>query len=164
METKPITQSILLTIKKMLGIAEEYHAFDIDVITHINAALFTLNELGVGPDLPYTITGEEETWSDFLGEDERLITAVPSYVYFKVRLMFDPPTNSFLTDSIRKTIDEYEWRFIAQKDCHSKKDEELTPDEKTEIATKVVEARFNSAIRRSSSSGLTEELFDIFSN
>lgn len=113
-EAKPITKSILLTVKKMLGIAEEYHAFDIDVITNINAVFLTLNQLGVGPRLPYQITGTEETWSDFLGDQDKFMAAVQTYTYMKVRLMFDPPTNSFLVNSFEKQIEEFEWRFTIQ--------------------------------------------------
>lgn len=113
-ESKPITQSILLTIKKMLGISEEYHAFDIDVITDINAVFLTLNQLGVGPILPYAITGDEETWQDFLGEQYDYLAGVQTYVYQRVRLLFDPPTNAFLVDAMRKSCDEFEWRFAGQ--------------------------------------------------
>lgn len=113
-EPKPITQSILLTIKKMLGISEEYHAFDIDVIMNINAVFLTLNQLGVGPILPYAITGDEETWQDFLGEQYGYLSGVQTYVYQRIRLLFDPPTNSFLVDAMRKSCDEFEWRFTVQ--------------------------------------------------
>ena len=107
-----MTNSILLTIKKMLGIAEEYHAFDLDIIININSVFLTLNQLGVGPIEPYQITGEEETWEDFQGDSP--IPGVQTYVYLKVRLAFDPPTNSFLVDNIRKQIEELEWRMNVQ--------------------------------------------------
>lgn len=113
---KPITQSILLTIKKMLGIAEEYHAFDLDVIININSVFLTLSQLGVGPSTPYQITGTDETWSDFLGDQESLAVGVQTYVYLKTRLLFDPPTNSFLVDSMQKQIQELEWRLNIQVD------------------------------------------------
>lgn len=112
--TKPITKSILLTIKKMLGVAEEYHAFDLDIIIDINSVFLTLNQLGVGPLLPYSIAGTEETWSDFLGDQEQFMAGVQTYVYLKTRLLFDPPTNSFLVDSMKKQCDEFEWRFTVQ--------------------------------------------------
>lgn len=112
--TKPMTQSILLTIKKMLGIAEEYHAFDIDIVTNINAVFLTLNQLGVGPTMPFQITGDSETWNDFLKDQEAFMAGVQTYIYMRVRLMFDPPTNSFLVDSLRKQCDELEWRFMIQ--------------------------------------------------
>lgn len=108
------TQSILLTIKKMLGIAEEYHAFDIDILTNINAVFLTLNQLGVGPDKPYQIRSEDETWQDFLGDQYEYLAAVQTYVYQRVRLLFDPPTNSFLVDAIQKSCQEFEWRFTIQ--------------------------------------------------
>lgn len=112
--TKPITKSILLTVKKMLGIAEEYHAFDLDIIVNINAVFLTLNQLGVGPSTPYQIAGVDETWADFLGDQEEFIAGVQTYTYLRVRLMFDPPTNSFLVDSFQKQIQELEWRFTVQ--------------------------------------------------
>lgn len=113
-ENKPMTKSILLTIKKMLGIAEEYHAFDIDVITNINSVFLTLNQLGVGPALPFSITGEKETWSNFLDAQESYLQGVQTYVYLKVRLLFDPPTNSFLVDAMQKQANEFEWRLMVQ--------------------------------------------------
>lgn len=119
---KPITQSILLTIKKMLGIAEEYHAFDIDIIVNINSVFLTLNQLGVGPTMPYQITGTEEVWSDFLGNQQSFLPGVRTYIYLKTRLLFDPPTNSFLVNSFEKQISELEWRFTVQP----KSDQELS--------------------------------------
>lgn len=113
--TRPaITQSILLTVKKMLGIAEEYHAFDIDLIVNINSVFLTLNQLAVGPEIPYQITSDEETWSDFLGEEESNLPGVQTYTYLKTRLLFDPPTNSFLVDAMQKQCNELEWRLNLQ--------------------------------------------------
>lgn len=117
-EYKPITNSILLTVKKMLGISEEYHAFDLDIITNINAIFFTLNQLGVGPKYPFAITGPETQWEDFLSEQDELLKGIQTYAYMRVRLMFDPPTNSFLVDSMQKQIEEMEWRFMTQIDYH----------------------------------------------
>lgn len=109
-----MTNSILLTVKKMLGIAEEYHAFDLDIIVNINSVFLNLNQLGVGPIHPYQITGPDETWEDFQGDV--LIPGVQSYVYLKTRLLFDPPTNSFLVDNIQKQIAELEWRMNVQSE------------------------------------------------
>lgn len=109
-----MTDSILLTIKKMLGIAEEYVAFDIDLIVNINSVFFTLNQLGVGPREPYRINGSKETWNDFLQDQRENLPAVETYVYLKTRLLFDPPTNSFLVDAIQKQCDELEWRMNIQ--------------------------------------------------
>lgn len=109
-----MTNSIFLTVKKMLGIAEEYHAFDLDIITNINSVFLNLNQLAVGPVDPFQITGEEETWDDF--QSETLIPGVQTYVYLKTRLLFDPPTNSFLVDNIQKQIAELEWRMNVQSE------------------------------------------------
>lgn len=108
------TDSIMLTVKKMLGIAEEYHAFDLDLIIDINSVFLTLNQLGVGPEIPYQINGEEETWADFLGDSLTNFPGVETYVYLKTRLLFDPPTNSFLVDAMQKQCDEFEWRLNVQ--------------------------------------------------
>lgn len=110
-----MTQSILLTIKKMLGIDQDYHAFDIDIVTNINAVFLTLYQLGVGPSTPYEIAGEEETWEEFFG-DSKKVPGVQSYIYQRVRLMFDPPTNSFLVQSFEKQIAEFEWRMNVYAD------------------------------------------------
>lgn len=104
-----VTKSILNTIKKMLGVAEEYHAFDIDILTDINAVFLTLNQLGVGPATPFQIASEEEEWGEFSN-----IPGIQTYVYQKVRLMFDPPPNSFLVNSIEKQTQEMEWRMMTQ--------------------------------------------------
>lgn len=106
--------SILLTIKKTLGVEEEFDGFDVDLIIHINSALMLLNQLGVGvPN--FKITGITEVWTDFLGTDLD-IESVKTYIYLKTRLIFDPPANSFLVSAIQKEITEWEWRLKVQKD------------------------------------------------
>ena len=84
-------ESILTSVKKMLGPEEDYEHFDPDLIIHINSVLATLNQLGVGPDEGFSIEDKNAKWSDFI-TDERLLNLVPTYVYLKVRLLFDPPT------------------------------------------------------------------------
>lgn len=121
-----MTQSILLTTKKMLGIAEEYHAFDLDIIIHINSVFLNLNQLGVGPIAPFRITGTEEVWSDFV--DVSKVPGVQTYVYLKTRLLFDPPTNSFLVDNMQKQIAELEWRMNVQVETPPKVEEEIPED------------------------------------
>lgn len=120
-----MTQSILLTTKKMLGIAEEYHAFDLDIITHINSVFLFLYQFGVGPETPYQITGEDEEWSSFQTD----IPGIPTYMYLRVRLLFDPPTNSFLVDSMKEQIKEFEWRFDMQQEHGPKPESDPTPSE-----------------------------------
>lgn len=101
--------SILETIKKMLNLDSEFHAFDTDVITHINSVFLVLNDLGVGPTEPFQIVDETETWEDFMGN--KSFALVKSYIYLKVRLLFDPPATSFAIDAMQKQIDEYAWRL-----------------------------------------------------
>lgn len=114
--------SILETIKKMLGADKNYFPFDEDIIVHINSAFMALNQLGVGPEKCFAITNYEQTWEDFLG-DSLDYEACKSYIYFRVKLAFDPPTNSFVVDAINKQLEEYAWRLTAQADERRKDDE-----------------------------------------
>lgn len=106
-------ESILTSIKKMLGIGEEYAHFDADIIFHINSALMTLNQLGVGPADGYFVTTDEQLWADYLGESKKL-EAVKSYIYLRVKLLFDPPANSTLVEAMKQQIAEFEWRLNVQ--------------------------------------------------
>lgn len=101
--------SILDSTKKMLGFEPDYTAFDLDIITHINTVFFTLQQLGVGPDQGFMIVDREATWAEFVGTDN--INGVKSYVYLRVRLLFDPPTSSFHLESLNKQAGELEWRL-----------------------------------------------------
>ena len=118
-----VNDSILTSIKKLLGIDEGYNAFDTDIIIHINSVFMHLNQLGVGPEQPFSITGDSETWADFLGDKVTEFEAVKTFIYIKVRLIFDPPTNSFVVDAYDKTAKEYEWRLIVQAERGLKLDE-----------------------------------------
>lgn len=108
--------SILTSIKKLLGIAEDYEHFDQDIIMHINAVLMILTQLGVGPSDGFLITDDSESWSDFVNDATNL-GALQSYVYMKVKLMFDPPQNSFTVESMNKLITELEWRINVTVDA-----------------------------------------------
>ena len=103
--------SILLSGRKVCGIAAENTDFDADIILHTNAVLATLQQLGVGPENGYCITGESETWTDYLGADSMDLNQVPSYVAAKVRLIFDPPVSSAVHDSLSRLCTEFEWRI-----------------------------------------------------
>lgn len=107
--------SILTSIKKLLGIEADYDHFDVDIIMGINSALMTLNQLGVGPNTGFMITSSSETWSGLLG-DRLDIEAVKMYIYLKTKLMFDPPSNSFLVDATNRQVTELEWRINIQVD------------------------------------------------
>lgn len=104
-----VTESILDSIKNTLGINEEDTNFDRELIIYINGALMIMSQLGVGTD-GYLISGRDDTWEDFMGDREDL-ELVKSAVYLRVRLIFDPPQNSFLVDAINKQIVEYDWRI-----------------------------------------------------
>lgn len=110
-----MNDSILTSTKKALNLAEDYTAFDMDVIMHINSVFSTLNQLGVGPSVGFMIEDKDATWSSFLGSDPRL-NHVKSYVYLRVRLLFDPPNTGFTTAAIEKQIKEMEWRLNVQRE------------------------------------------------
>lgn len=101
--------SILTSIKKLLGIQETYTNFDEDIIIHINTAFATLNQLGVGPVEGFMIEDSSEVWTDYITECN--LTMVKSYIFLKVKLLFDPPTNTPLLESIKANINEMEWRL-----------------------------------------------------
>lgn len=103
-------ESILTSIKKMLGIADDYTHFDTDLIIHINSVLSILSQLGVGPSKGFSIEDKFASWSDFIPEGMNL-ESVKSYVYLKVRLLFDPPASSAVIESTNKLLSELEWRI-----------------------------------------------------
>lgn len=105
-----MNDSILTSIKKLLGITEEYEHFDQDIIIHINSVFMILNQLGVGPSNGFSITDKTAVWSDFISEGVN-IESVKSYIYLKVRLLFDPPTTSAVMESMNRIISELEFRL-----------------------------------------------------
>lgn len=113
--------SILTSIKKLLGIAEEYDHFDPDIIMHINTVFSVLTQLGVGPPSGFSITDKTAAWSDYVKSDSRL-EMLKSYMYLKVKLLFDPPLGTASIEAINRQISELEWRINVTVD----------PDEKEE--------------------------------
>lgn len=111
-----MADSILDSVKKTLGVDSDYDVFDADILTHINSTFLTLSQIGVGPVMGYMIEDSDPTWDDFLGKDSRLI-AVKSYMYLKVRLLFDPPPTSFHIAAIEKQLNELEWRLNLQAEA-----------------------------------------------
>lgn len=107
--------SILTSVKKMLGIAEEYTHFDADLIMHINSVFMILAQLGVGPSEGFFIEDDTATWDEFI-QDKKEINSVKSYVGLKVRLLFDPPTASSQIENTNKLINELEWRLNSAGD------------------------------------------------
>lgn len=108
-------ESILDSVKNALGIVTEYRYFDSQILMHINSVFTILQQLGVGPSDGFSIEDESAIWSDFL-EDTSSLRLVQSYMYLRVRMLFDPPTNSFLMDSMKQQVQEYEWRLNVAVD------------------------------------------------
>ena len=105
--------SILTSIKKLLGIPEDYEHYDADIIMHINSVFMILNQLGVGPSNGFSITDKTAVWSNFISDNDNL-EAVKSYVYMKVRLLFDPPLSSAVMECMNRMIGELEWRLNSE--------------------------------------------------
>lgn len=103
------TESILTSIKKLLGIDGDYTHFDADLIMHINSVFSILTQMGVGPANGFSIAGDHEKWSDFISGNQ--FSLVKSYMHLKVKLLFDPPAGSAVIESINKQISEFEWRL-----------------------------------------------------
>mgnify|MGYP000063966474 FL=1 len=113
--------SILTSIKKLLGIAEEYDHFDPDIIMHINSVFSVLTQLGVGPTSGFSISDKTAVWSDFVESDSRL-EMLKSYMYLKVKLLFDPPLGTASIEAINRQINELEWRINVTVDPEIKEE------------------------------------------
>ena len=110
-----LNQSILTSVKRNLGLDEAYEAFDPDVLMHINSSFSTLNQLGVGPELGFRIEDKTVTWDAFLGTDLRLDN-VKTYVFLRVKYLFDPPSTSFGQQALKEQITEFEWRINTYRE------------------------------------------------
>jgi hypothetical protein len=104
-----VEPSILNSTKKVLGLPSDYTPFDLDVLTHINSTLATIHQLGVTDEVKY-VTDENDVWDD-LGLDRDQVNWARTYIFLKVRLLFDPPGTSFLLEAMNKQIEEHEWRL-----------------------------------------------------
>lgn len=108
-------QSILKSVKKILGVAADDESFDLDILTFINSAFSTLHQLGIGPNDGFMIEDDTAVWDDFIGTDP-LRSQVKTYVYLKTRVSFDPPTTSYAIGAIEKQIEELEWRMNEERE------------------------------------------------
>lgn len=108
-------ESILLTIKKMLGLDKEYTGFDQEVIVFINTAINELHQIGVSSCDGYMITGVDETWDDIVEEGSNL-ELIKSYIYIYVRMIFDPPSTGIVSDAMKRSLDRLEWRINVEND------------------------------------------------
>lgn len=110
-------ESILTSTKKILGIAEDYTVFDHDIITHINSAFSTLTQLGIGPAEGFMIEDATAVWADFFGTTPDLqYNSVRSYIFLRVRQLFDPPSTSYLISAMEGQIRELEWRLNTHRE------------------------------------------------
>ena len=107
--------SILGSVKKMLGPSGDYEYFDPELIMHINSVFTILHQLGVGPEKGFSIKDESDTWDEYITSKQNL-EAVKTYVYLKVRLIFDPPQSSIVAEAIKQQISELEWRLNVDAD------------------------------------------------
>lgn len=110
MAAEKMNDSILSSVKKMLGLPEEYDAFDLDIITHINSVFTILAQIGVGSANGFMIEDKTAIWTDFI-QDMSLYQLVKSYMVLKVRLLFDPPMSSAVLECYKTQANEYEWRL-----------------------------------------------------
>lgn len=109
-----MNESILTSTKKILGIPADYTVFDVDIITHINSVFSTLHQLGIGPTEGFMINDESSIWADFYTDAP--LNAIKTYVYLRVRLLFDPPTTSYLINSLKEQVKELEWRLNVHRE------------------------------------------------
>lgn len=120
---KRIVDSILTSVKKMLGIAEEYVHFDEDLVIHINSVFSILTQLGVGPPEGFSIKDKNAKWSDFVSEKSNL-EFIKSYIHLRVKRLFDPPLSSAVIESMIQMATELEWRIQVAADPIESKEEE----------------------------------------
>lgn len=113
MDVEDNLNSILNSIKGLLGIMPDDKSFDMEIILHINSVFSILTQLGIGPKDGFRITDEDDLWSDFLSDEKRLAT-VKDYMFMKVKIIFDPPTNGSLLESYKELIKEFEWRAYIE--------------------------------------------------
>lgn len=109
-----VKDSILNSIKKLLGIESTYTNFDTDIIMHINSVFVILQQIGFGPEDGFTITDASSVWADYCDMD--MIETAKTYIYLRVRLLFDPPSNGAVMEAIKQTIQELEWRLNVGSD------------------------------------------------
>lgn len=120
-----MAQSILTSVKKVLGIPETDPSFNPDIVMHINSVFAILNQVGIGPEDGFVIEDDGPTWDDFVTNVK--MASVQTYVYLRVRLLFDPPTTSFVIDSFKRQIDEIEWRLNVVREGESWVDPDPSP-------------------------------------
>ena len=107
------TDSILTSIKKMIGPSVDNTYFDSDIMTHINTVFMELQQLGAGPENGFFIEDKNAVWTDFM-QSSTLLNSIKTFMYLKVKLIFDPPSSTAAIDSINRIIDKLEWHINDQ--------------------------------------------------
>ena len=115
-----LMESILTSIKKLIGITEDYKYFDTDLIIHINSVFMILSQMGIGPDNGFSISDETTTWNDYLPEGNKNFEAVKTYMHLKTKIVFDPPQSSSTMEAMKQTISELEWRLNVEAEQKGK--------------------------------------------
>lgn len=115
--------SILITIKKLLGVEPDDTSFDQDIIIGINTSIVTLAQLGVGEEGEFAVFGEEETWEDYLGEMINKLALIKSFIHIKTKMLFDPPQSSVLLSAYEKQLDELQFRISVIVDPGKEKND-----------------------------------------
>ena len=113
--------SILTTVKKLIGLDEEYDAFDQDILIYINSILFELEQIGLKSKEGFVLSDKTAVWLDYT-DNERILNVLKPYVYLKTKLLFDPPTSSIAMNALEMQISEYEWRINSEAECYREED------------------------------------------
>lgn len=108
-------ESILNSVKKNLGVPDDYTVYDPDILMHINSAFFTVTQIGIGVEGGFRVEDSDATWADFLGTSPRW-DAVRTYTFLRVKTLFDPPGTSFLLAAMQRQIEEFETRFSYERE------------------------------------------------
>ena len=111
--------SVLNTIKKLLGLDADDDSFDSDICIGINSAILTLGQLGLGGTEGFIVTSDEQEWSDYLN-DNKLLPMVQQYIHLKTKMSFDPPQNSIVCENLKQIITELEWRIRMVSETNNK--------------------------------------------
>ena len=111
--------SVLNTIKKLLGIDADDDSFDSDICIGINSAILTLSQLGLEGKEGFIVTSDEQEWSDYLN-DNKLLPMVQQYIHLKTKMSFDPPQNSIVGEKLKQIITELEWRIRMVSETNNK--------------------------------------------
>jgi len=109
-------ESILKTVKKLLGLDESYEVFDQDIYAWTNSVFAILQDVGIGPMGGFVLESPDQTWNDFLQGEDSLFQDVKAYIAIKVRLLFDPPSMSFRIKLLEDQAQEFLWRMEARRD------------------------------------------------